>query len=106
MHSILFKLHILYRCQKEFEKNFRENKMSKQRWLGNIVYVESTYPLVLVLIKVIHISSFIGELYKQGLLTARIVHEVLRKLLNRDPSDPELLKCLIRLRDWFFFCKY
>ena len=37
---------------------------------------------------------FIGELYKLGMLTARIMHECVRKLLAVDPSDEESLECL------------
>ena len=37
---------------------------------------------------------FIGELYKLGILTARIMHECVRKLLAVDPSDEESLECL------------
>ena len=46
------------------------------------------------------ISRFIGELYKLGMLTARIMHECVRKLLNSNPSDEESLECLCRLADW------
>ena len=45
------------------------------------------------------ISRFIGELYKLGMLTARIMHECVRKLLNSNPSDEESLECLCRLAD-------
>ena len=40
---------------------------------------------------------FIGELYKLGMLTARIMHECVRKLLLSNPSDEEALECLCRL---------
>ena len=40
---------------------------------------------------------FIGELYKLGMLTARIMHECVRKLLSSNPSDEESLECLCRL---------
>ena len=40
---------------------------------------------------------FIGELYKLGMLTARIMHECVRKLLAVDPSDEESHECLCRL---------
>ena len=46
------------------------------------------------------ISRFIGELYKLGMLTARIMHECVRKLLNSGPSDEVSLECLCRLADW------
>ena len=45
-------------------------------------------------------SRFIGELYKLGMLTARIMHECVRKLLNSNPSDEESLECLCRLADY------
>ena len=41
--------------------------------------------------------SFIGELYKLGMLTARIMHECVRKLLLSNPSDEVALECLCRL---------
>ena len=46
------------------------------------------------------ISRFIGELYKLGMLTARILHQVVRKLLDIARSDEESLECLCRLADW------
>ncbi len=40
--------------------------------------------------------SFIGELYNLEMLTARIMHECLKKLLL-SPADEEGLECLCRL---------
>ena len=44
-----------------------------------------------------HMFRFIGELYKLGMLTARIMHECVRKLLISNPNDEESLECLCRL---------
>ena len=52
------------------------------------------------MIFIFFISRFIGELYKLGMLTARIMHECVRKLLNSNPSDEESLECLCRLAHW------
>ena len=86
------------RCQKEFERDTGDDKKLKERWLRNILYVELTYWLIPSLI--INISRFIGELYKLGMLTARIIHEVLRKLLKSNPSDEGSMEGLCRLADW------
>lgn len=42
------------------------------------------------------VSRFIGELYKLQMLTVRIMHECVRKLLACDPRDEESLECLCR----------
>ena len=39
---VVYPYHYLYRCQEEFERDI-ENKKSKKRWLGNIVYVDLTH---------------------------------------------------------------
>ena len=54
---------------------------------------------LLLLLLIFHISRFLGELYILGMLTARIMHEVVRKLLKIAPSDKESLECLCRLAD-------
>ena len=115
-------LHLYPRCQKEFEKDYmesldrekyiqdmnqaeteREKKKIKvlfeqmemklrRRSLGNIRYLINWIMRQLVMLYV----RFIGELYKLGMLTARIMHECVKKLLMT--TDEESLECLCRYR--------
>ena len=56
----------------------------------------NSLPVIFDQSKVIHFSRFIGELYELGMLTARILHQVVRKLLDIARSDEESLECLCR----------
>ncbi|KAJ7565739.1 hypothetical protein O6H91_02G072900 [Diphasiastrum complanatum] len=99
--KITFKRLLLDKCQEEFESGEREQKAAveeeqdgrikvldeereRKRWearkrtLGNVL--------------------FIGELYKKRMLTERIMHECIRKLLGEDQqSDEEDIEALCKL---------
>ena len=83
--TVNFKKLLISLCQKEFNKDYLERPLGlrfadgemkkRRRWLGNI--------------------RFIGELYMRQMLTARIMHECVQKLL--ETRDEESLECLCLL---------
>lgn len=86
METVNFRKLLISHCQKEFENaNIGNQEQTlveqeealtlKKRRLGNI--------------------KFIGELYKLEMLTARIMHEIVKKLLSM--GDEESLDCLCNL---------
>ena len=75
-----FRSLIINSCQRKFEQNLKANleapdsifQKRKRRYVGNI--------------------RFIGELYNLHMLTDRIMHEIIRTLL--DASDKDAMECL------------
>jgi translation initiation factor 4G len=90
----LFRKYLLNRCQEEFEKGWKLNLPAKPEgvteeaaMLSDEYYVQAAakrHGLGLV--------RFIGELFKLGMLTERIMHECVKKLLDYEgvPDDAEV----------------
>ena len=92
VHKKMFRKLLLTQCQKQFEQDDRENDdetpdedaeaklKAKRKTLGHI--------------------RFIGELFKQRMLSSRIMHECIHRLfrkLEQDLHDEESLECLCQL---------
>ncbi|XP_039302709.1 eukaryotic translation initiation factor 4 gamma 3 [Solenopsis invicta] len=103
--SISFKKLIITRCQKEFEKNPIDD-VARNRRLKEIDECndpEKKKELTLALedeerrirIKSVGNIRFIGELYKQQILTTKIMHRCIRQLI--DQNDEDSLECLCKL---------
>ncbi|XP_011251008.1 eukaryotic translation initiation factor 4 gamma 3 isoform X6 [Camponotus floridanus] len=103
--SINFKKLIITRCQKEFEKNPIDD-VERKRKLKEIDEVADPEKKKLMLLEFeeeerrIRVKSvgnirFIGELYKQQILTGKIMHRCIRHLL--DQNDEDNLECLCKL---------
>ncbi|XP_043492131.1 eukaryotic translation initiation factor 4 gamma 1-like isoform X2 [Polistes fuscatus] len=103
--SVNFRKLIISRCQKEFEKNpidevTRTNKLKE---IDECTDPEKKKDLLLQLeeeerrirIKSVGNIRFIGELYKQGMLTTSIMHRCIIHLL--DQNDEDSLECLCKL---------
>ncbi|XP_016915134.2 eukaryotic translation initiation factor 4 gamma 3 isoform X4 [Apis cerana] len=103
--SYTFKKLIINRCQKEFERNpvnevARANKLKE---IEECTDPEKKKDLQLALeeeerrtrIKSVGNIRFIGELYKQGMLTTKIMHRCIKELLIQ--SDEDSLECLCKL---------
>ena len=86
MKTVNFRKLLISHCQKEFENANIDNQEQtlieqeealklKKRRLGNII--------------------FLGEMYKVEMLNARIMHEIVDKLLSM--RDDESLECLCKL---------
>ena len=100
--SIYFKKLLISRCQKEFDKNYMESldrdKYSADMAAAPTVEERSNIKAafeVTFMRKSLGNIIFIGELYKLQMLTARIMHEVIKKLLQT--RDELSLQCLCRL---------
>ncbi|CAL7944670.1 unnamed protein product [Xylocopa violacea] len=103
--SLSFKKLIINRCQKEFERNPVNEvaRASRLKEIEECTDPEKKKDLQLALeederrirIKSVGNIRFIGELYKQGMLTTKIMHRCIKALLNE--SDEDSLECLCKL---------
>jgi len=103
--EVNFRKLLISRCQKEFEKDYMENlDRTKYRQEMNAAEDEDTKKRIQMEFEQQEMKlrrrslgniRFIGELYKLGMLTARIMHECVKKLLTT--TDEESLECLCRL---------
>nr|KAF7435190.1 hypothetical protein H0235_003381 [Vespula pensylvanica] len=103
--SVTFRKLIISRCQKEFEKNPIDevSRASKIKEIEECNDPEKKKDLQLQLeeeerrirIKSVGNIRFIGELYKQGMLTTGIMHRCINHLL--DQNDEDSLECLCKL---------
>ncbi|KAK2588140.1 hypothetical protein KPH14_004191 [Odynerus spinipes] len=103
--SVNFRKLILSRCQKEFEKNPIDevSRASKLKEIEECTDPEKKKDLQVQLeeeerrirIKSVGNIRFIGELYKQGMLTTNIMHRCIAHLLNE--NDEDSLECVCKL---------
>ncbi|EQC28828.1 hypothetical protein, variant [Saprolegnia diclina VS20] len=92
----LFRTLLLTRCQKEFEVTpLTSLNESDTDALSVAALAEKA--LILKRATLGHIR-FIGELYKQGMLSSRIMHECIQRLFgNLESPDEENLECMCKL---------
>lgn len=98
----LFRKYLLNRCQEEFERGWKvdlpqpkEGKAGEAALLSDEYYIAAAAKR-----RGLGLVQFIGELYKLGMLTERIMHECVRKLLEftgvPDEAEIESLTKLLR----------
>ncbi|KAM7184725.1 hypothetical protein V8F20_012088 [Naviculisporaceae sp. PSN 640] len=100
----LFRKYLLNRCQEEFERGWKvdlpepkegEGKPGEAALLSDEYYIAAAAKR-----RGLGLVQFIGELYKLGMLTERIMHECVRKLLEfsgvPDEAEIESLTKLLR----------
>lgn len=98
----LFRKYLLNRCQEEFEKGWKLNLPDKPEggteeaaMLSDEYYIEAAAKR-----RGLGLVRFIGELFKLGMLTERIMHECVKKLLDYegmpDEAEVESLTSLLR----------
>ena len=102
---INFRKLLIIRCQKEFDKNYLESldsdkysaDMAAAQTVEERSNIKAAFELTLTKLKRKSLRNiiFIGELYKMQMLTARIMHGVINKLLQT--RDELSLQCLCRL---------
>ncbi|XP_011331702.1 eukaryotic translation initiation factor 4 gamma 3 isoform X2 [Ooceraea biroi] len=102
---VSFKKLIITRCQKEFEKNPIDDvaRTRKLKEIEECTDNEKKKELQLafeeeerrIRVKSVGNIRFIGELYKQQMLTTKIMHRCIRHLL--DQNDEDNLECLCKL---------
>jgi translation initiation factor 4G len=103
--SVNFHKLLISRCQKEFDKDYLEN-LDRDKYRADMAaattdkerkQVKAVFEQMEMKLRRRSLGNirFIGELYKLQMLTARIMHECVKKLLKT--TDEESLECLCRL---------
>lgn len=98
----LFRKYLLNRCQEEFERGWEVNLPQKPEGESEEIKLMSDEYYVAAAAKRrgLGLIQFIGQLYKLGMLTIRIMHECVLRLLNfegePDESAIENLTTLLR----------
>ncbi|KAJ5194040.1 MIF4-like type 1/2/3 [Penicillium cf. griseofulvum] len=98
----LFRKYLLNRCQEEFERGWKTNLPDKPEGTTEEVQMLSDEYYIAAAAKRrgLGLVKFIGELYKLGMLTERIMHECVKKLVDYegvpDEAEVESLTSLLR----------
>jgi translation initiation factor 4G len=101
----LFRKYLLNRCQEEFERGWKlqlpEKEGDDSKKTAEATLLSEEYYLVAAAKRRgLGLVQFIGELYKLGMLTERIMHECVRKLVDYqgipDEAEVESLCKLLR----------
>lgn len=98
----LFRKYLLTRCQEEFERGWKtdlpqkpEGESTEAAMLSDEYYIAAAAKR-----RGLGLVRFIGELYKLGMLTERIMHECVKKLVDYegtpDEAEVESLTSLLR----------
>jgi translation initiation factor 4G len=87
----LFRKYLLNRCQEEFERGWKVNMPPKPEGQTEeaALMSEEYYVAAAAKRRGLGLVKFIGELYKLGMLTGRIMRECIKKLLELDESGPD-----------------
>jgi translation initiation factor 4G len=85
--SNLFRKYLLNRCQEDFERGWK-GKLPEMPDADSGVLSEEYYAAVKAKRQGLGLIRLIGELFKLQMLTERIMHECIKKLLS-NVSDPE-----------------
>ncbi|KAI0190296.1 hypothetical protein F4808DRAFT_467112 [Astrocystis sublimbata] len=89
----LFRKYLLNRCQEEFERGWKIDLPKEEGTDGQAVLLSDEYYVAAAAKRRgLGLVQFIGELYKLGMLTERIMHECVRKLVDYSgiPDDAEV----------------
>ncbi|KAL1955476.1 hypothetical protein VTO42DRAFT_8502 [Malbranchea cinnamomea] len=98
----LFRKYLLNRCQEEFERGWKVNLPEKPEGVTEEAAMMSDeyYRAAAAKRRGLGLVKFIGELFKLGMLTERIMHECVKKLVDYhdvpDESEIESLCSLLR----------
>lgn len=96
----LFRKYLLNRCQEEFEKGWEVNLPAKPEGeQGEAALLSDEYYIAAAAKrKGLGLIQFIGELYKLNMLTLRIMHECVLKLLDFEGlPDESAIESLVKL---------
>ena len=87
----LFRKYLLNRCQEEFERGWKLNLPEKPEGETEeaAMLSEEYYIAAAAKRRGLGLVQFIGELYKLGMLTERIMHECVKKLVDYDGTPDE-----------------
>lgn len=98
----LFRKYLLNRCQEEFERGWKVNLPGRKEGETEetALLSEEYYVAAAAKRRGLGLVRFIGELFKLGMLTERIMHECVKKLVDYegtpDESEVESLTNLLR----------
>ena len=103
--TVNFRKLLISRCQKEFDKDYMES-LDRDKYRADMAaaqtdddrkQIKAVFEQMEMKLRRRSLGNirFIGELYKLQMLTARIMHECVKKLLKT--TDEESLECLCRL---------
>lgn len=102
----LFRKYLLNRCQEEFERGWKmalpdaPEEGNDKKTQEAVMLSEEYYAAAAAKRRGLGLVQFIGELYKLGMLTERIMHECVRKLVDYsgvpDEAEIESLSKLLR----------
>jgi translation initiation factor 4G len=98
----LFRKYLLNRCQEEFERGWKVNLPDKPEGTSEeaVMLSDEYYIAAAAKRRGLGLVKFIGELFKLGMLTERIMHECVKKLLDfegmPDEAEVESLTSLLR----------
>lgn len=98
----LFRKYLLNRCQEEFEKGWKLNIGDKPEGESEeaVMLSDAYYKEAAAKRRGLGLVRFIGELYKLSMLTERIMHECVKKLVDYqgmpDEAEVESLTSLLR----------
>lgn len=96
----LFRKYLLNRCQEEFERGWEVNLPEKPEGQTEeaAMLSDDYYIAAAAKRRGLGLIQFIGELYKLGMLTLRIMHECVVKLLNFEGTpDEAAIESLVKL---------
>lgn len=101
----LFRKYLLNRCQEEFERGWTSNlpepkeaEEAEKKPGEAVMLSEEYYTAAAAKRRGLGLVQFIGELYKLGMLTERIMHECVRKLVDyKDVPDEAEIESLSKL---------
>ncbi|KAH6616510.1 hypothetical protein C7974DRAFT_442258 [Boeremia exigua] len=95
----LFRKYLLNRCQEEFERGWEVNLPdAPEEGKEATMLSEEYYIAAAAKRKGLGLIQFIGELYKLGMLTLRIMHECVLKLLDFEGlPDESAIESLVKL---------
>ncbi|KZF22759.1 hypothetical protein L228DRAFT_238670 [Xylona heveae TC161] len=87
----LFRKYLLNRCQEEFERGWKMNLPPKPEGETEeaAMLSEEYYVAAAAKRRGLGLVQFIGELYKLGMLTERIMHECVKKLVDFEGTPDE-----------------
>ena len=98
----LFRKYLLNRCQEEFERGWKMNLPDKPEGESKeeVMLSDEYYIAAAAKRRGLGLVRFIGELYKLGMLTERIMHECVKKLVDYegipDEAEVESLTSLLK----------
>lgn len=96
----LFRKYLLNRCQEEFERGWEVNLPEKPEGQSEeaAMLSDEYYVAAAAKRRGLGLIQFIGELYKLGMLTLRIMHECVLKLLDFEGlPDESAIESLVKL---------